>query len=204
MTPDLLGLIAGLVSSPWLYLALFAVTTVDGFLPVAPGEAALVVVAVFAGSEQGSPAVLGAAILSGTFGALAGDHVAYWIGRGAIGRYGERLRRGERGRSLHDRVEELIARRGGQALLVSRYVPGVRTATTLCMGATRFPPGRFALFDVAAGLIWAGGWSLLGYLGGTVFADDPLTGLAVGLAAALVLGLASEAYRRRRRTPEHR
>lgn len=48
---------------------------------------------------------------------------------------------------------------------------------------------RFAAFDLAAGLLWAGYASLIGLVGGKAFADRPLYALllAFGLAAALTL-----------------
>lgn len=48
---------------------------------------------------------------------------------------------------------------------------------------------RFAILDLAAGVLWAGYAGLIGLVGGKAFADQPLYALllAFGLAAALTL-----------------
>lgn len=193
-----MGLVHQAVDSPWLYLVLFGLAALDGFLPVVPGEAALVTAAVFAASGD---VALVAVVLAGAVGAFAGDHVSYLIGRCSLGRFGERVRAGARGRA-YDRAGAAITERGGQILLASRAVPGVRTATTIAMGGVRYPVRRFSAFDAVAATCWAAGWSLVGHIGGATFGSEPLKGLvfALGLAVALtgVGELARRLWRRRR------
>ncbi|MPV51249.1 DedA family protein [Pseudactinotalea sp. HY158] len=193
MSESILSLVHEVVSSPWVYAALFALAALDGFLPIIPGETALVVVAVYASSGDGQLALV---ILAGAVGAFAGDHVAYLIGRRSIGRLRTGLRSGGRGRAAYDWVHRTLARRGGQVLLASRYVPGVRTATTLTMGAVGYPLRRFSAVDAAAAVFWAGGWSLLGYLAGATVGDDPIRGLLLGLGLMLAVTALGEAGRR--------
>ena len=71
--------VVDLASSPLVYLVLFVLCLVDGFFPPVPSETALVAVAAVA-ATSGQPVlamVLGAAAL----GAIAGDSIAYAIGR---------------------------------------------------------------------------------------------------------------------------
>lgn len=198
-----MGLVHQAVDSPWLYLVLFGLAALDGFLPVVPGEAALVTAAVFAASGD---VALVAVVLAGSVGAFAGDHVSYLIGRCSLGRFGERVRAGARGRAAYDRADAAITERGGQILLASRAVPGVRTATTIAMGGVRYPVRRFSAFDAVAATCWAAGWALVGHLGGVTFGNEPLKGLAfaLGLAVALTgLGeLARRLWRRGRNAGE--
>jgi len=188
-----LGLVYQFIASPWLYVALFTLAMLDGFFPAIPGETALVTAAVFVASENLSLSMI---ILAGAAGAFAGDHAAYLIGRSAIARLRSRVRRSRRGRTAFDWADRGIAERGGQVLLASRYVPGVRTATTITMGAVRYPLRRFSLFDIIAAVLWSAGWSLVGYVGGATFGSDPIKGLIFGLGLAFSLMIVSEIARR--------
>lgn len=193
MIDSALNLLQQAMGSPWVYLVLAAMAAVDSFFPVIPGEVALITVAVFAAPQE---SVLVMAILAGVLGAFVGDHVSYLIGRGALGRFHDRIRRNSRSRAAYDWASSTLSARGGQVLLASRYVPGVRTATTITMGGVRYTLWRFSLWDILAASFWATGWSLLGYLGGAAFGSDPLKGLAFGIGLALVLMLLSEGVRR--------
>ena len=197
MTENALELLHQVISSPWLYLVLFALAAFDGVVPMIPGETALVTAAVFAASGTSD---LTSIVLAGTAGAFVGDHTAYLVGRLALGRLTATT--GSRMAAAFEWAREQLAARGGQVLLSSRYVPGVRTATTLLLGGVRYPPRRFALFDVAAALLWAGGWSVIGFLGGAVFRDRPLYGLLLGIGLAFAVTALGELGRRlwRRRT----
>jgi membrane protein DedA with SNARE-associated domain len=83
----------------------------------------------------------------------------------------------------------LLRERSATVIVVSRFVPGGRTATMLSAGLVGLPWRRFVLFDVAAAVVWAAYASLIGLVGGKAFADRPLHALllAFGLAAALAL-----------------
>ena len=76
---DLLDLLHETMSSPWVYLAIFAIAVLDGFFPVVPSETAVITAGVFAAS--GAP-YLPAVVLVAAAGALVGDHISYAIGRG--------------------------------------------------------------------------------------------------------------------------
>ncbi len=93
---------------------------------------------------------------------------------------------------------------GGSLLIVARFIPGGRTATTLTAGLIPMSWRRFAAYDLLAAAIWACYAALLGYIGGRAFENEPLTAVLVALGAALALsGLyeAIRALRRRRRLP---
>ena len=77
-------------------------------------------------------------------------------------------------------------------------------------GTARMPYGRFLAFNAAGGLIWAVGFTLLGYLAGASYQKvEKIAGQAsAGLLAILILALLIVLIRRRRRrepdtTPDH-
>ncbi|TDD59363.1 DedA family protein, partial [Actinomadura rubrisoli] len=70
------------VTSPWFYLALFAVAAIDGFFPVVPSESMVITGGVYAASGRPNLALV---VVLAALGAFIGDHVAYFIGRGSGG-----------------------------------------------------------------------------------------------------------------------
>ncbi|WFF04193.1 DedA family protein [Micromonospora sp. WMMD964] len=189
---DLLDLLHDTMSSPWVYLAIFAIAVLDGFFPVVPSETAVITAGVFAAS--GAP-YLPAVILVAAAGALVGDHVSYAIGRSGGARLLDRLPPDGRRRKAVDWARRGIATRGGLILTVARYVPGGRTAVTLTMGATHFPRRRFLAFDALAAGSWGLYSALVGYVGGMAFEQDPLRGLLLGLGLALTVTVVVEVAR---------
>jgi membrane protein DedA with SNARE-associated domain len=176
----IIAFVEGAMASPWVYAALFALAAIDGFLPVVPSETLIVTAGVYAANGVTSlPAVVGVAAL----GAFAGDHASYAIGRAA----GGRLRRRREGRSAAALTWAAgqLRERGGSILIVCRYIPGARTATTLTAGTVRHPLRSFSPFVAAAGLSWGVYTATIGYVGGSAFEDSPLLGVVLGLAIAL-------------------
>ena len=175
-------MVEGAMGSPWIYLALCAFATIDGFFPVVPSESLVVSAGVFAATgEPNLLAVIGVAAL----GAFAGDHISYLLGRTAGGRVMARAKAGSRKAAALERGGKLLADRGGMILIVCRYIPGARTAITLTAGAVRYPLRSFSLFDGIAALSWGAYSALVGYIGGAAFEEEPLKGLALGLGIAL-------------------
>ena len=198
---NLLDLLHQTMSSPWVYLALFAIAVLDGFFPVVPSETAVITAGVFAAS--GGPS-LPAVILVAASGALLGDHISYAVGRTGGARLLDRLPVGGRRRAGVEWARRGIAARGGLILTVARYVPGGRTAFTLTMGAVGYPRRRFLAFDALAAGSWGLYSALVGYLGGLAFEQDPVRGLLFGLGLALSVTVLVEGVRLLRRRGRRR
>ncbi|MFI0408933.1 DedA family protein [Actinomadura sp. 3N508] len=194
----MMGLVDTAVTSPWFYVALFAVAVLDGFFPVVPSESVVITGGVYAAS--GEPELVLVVVLA-ALGAFVGDHVSYLIGRGSRGRVLRAMRPGSRRHAAFGWARRTLAERGGLILVVARYVPGGRTAVTLTMGAVGFRARSFALFAGVAAVSWGLYGGLLGYVGGHAFEDQPLKGVAVGIGLALSVTAVVEGVRflRRRR-----
>lgn len=185
-----------LMDHPWIYLIVFLVTAVDSFLPVIPSEALVIICGVFA-ATQGAP-VLPLVIAAGGLGAFTGDNISYFIGRQASGPVQRWVQRGAKRRRSFDWARAGIDKHGGVILILARYIPGGRTATTLTMGVVRWPHRRFMFFDAIATFCWSAYASLIGYLGGHAFERNPLLGALLGVAIATCAGLVVELIRRLR------
>lgn len=66
----------------------------------------------------------------------------------------------------------------------------------LSAGLVGLPWPRFAAYDLAAGILWAGYASVVGLIGGKAFADKPLHALLLAFALAAALALLIESGRR--------
>lgn len=193
MNDAIIHAVEGVVSTPWVYLALFGIAALDGFFPVVPSETLVITLGVFAAAD-GHPDVVLIAVVAAV-GALTGDHVSYAIGRRAGPRVFERLRAGSRVQRAYERVGRMLAERGGLVLVVARYIPGGRTAATLTTGATGFPRRTFTRYAILAAVTWAVYGTVLGYAGGAAFEDEPLRGVALGLGLAFGITLLHEGVR---------
>jgi membrane-associated protein len=75
---DWLGLAESLITSPWLYAVLIAVSFLDSFLPLIPSEPVVIVAGVYAGTGQTDIVLV---IAATTLGAFLGDLLPYTVGR---------------------------------------------------------------------------------------------------------------------------
>ncbi|MFI5936274.1 DedA family protein [Actinoplanes sp. NPDC051494] len=192
MLETLLETLLPTASSPWLYLIVFLMVAIDGFLPVVPSEAT--VIGLSALSATGSPNLVALATAV-TAGGVAGDQISYLLGR----RAGSRVTTGKLA-AARAKAEHALLRYGAAAILAGRFLPCGRAATTWTSGSVSLPLGRFRLFSALASMAWAGYMIGLGWLGGSAFADMPLLGAAIGLAIGAVLAGAHSLIEKRRAT----
>jgi membrane-associated protein len=190
-----LNLISG---SAWSYVIVFAFAYLDALIPLVPSETAVVTAGVLAGSGD---MILALVVALGAAGAFLGDNSAYLLGR----HYGDpvkaRFFSGEKARKRIHWAEHQVQERGGELIVVARFIPAGRTVVTLSSGALEMPWRRFALFDAIAALTWALYASLLGYFGGKAFKEEPWKGLvlAIGIAFTVTGSIELVRWLRRRR-----
>jgi membrane protein DedA with SNARE-associated domain len=183
-----------LAAGPWVLVLVFVVAGLDAVLPFMPSETTVVAAGVVA-AATGRPN-LGLLIAAAATGAYAGDLMSYRIGRRSDRAVSARTARGRRAQIVHDWVHRMLHGRGGLIIVSARYVPGGRSTTAFAAGVVHYPATRFHWYTGLGVLIWAVQAALLGYLGGALFADRPLLGLALGCGCGLTLsGIALAASR---------
>ncbi|MEU4242798.1 VTT domain-containing protein [Actinoplanes sp. NPDC026619] len=168
-----------LISSPWLYVIIFLLVAVDGFVPVAMSEA--VIIGLGALSTTGPPHLVPLAVAA-VAGGTAGDRISYYVG----GKAGARITGGKLAAAKLV-AERALLRQGSVALVIGRFIPYGRTATTLTAGSVALPMGPFLAASVVSSLLWAGYAIGLGRVGGLAFADSPLLAAAFGIALGFLL-----------------
>jgi membrane-associated protein len=182
--------------SPWTYLLVFFAAGGDVLLPLIPSEAVVIAAGVVAAHGGLSLWLL---IPATMLGAMAGDNLVYWLGREAGDPIVRRLAHGERNTARLRWAERAMRRHGALVLIVARFIPGGRTVSTLSAGTLELPWRIMLAADAFAALLWALYASMLGYLGGEAFQRSSWKPIVVALAAALLVSLVVELWRRRQR-----
>ena len=148
------------------------------------GETVLILAAVAAHAGYLDPGKVVAVAASSAFVA---DQCYFWAGR----LFGERaLERLPRIARYRVQLERALERWRGWAIVAMRFAYGFRIAAPMLIGATRVPPGRFALFNAIGAALWAVviaalGWTL-GEAGKALLGN--LWRIEVALLACLAIG----------------
>jgi membrane protein DedA with SNARE-associated domain len=166
-------------------------------IPV-PGEITLISAALLSASGTGNPWLVG---LAAAAGAVAGDSVGYAIGRRGgrplLDRVGRRFPK-HFGPAHLARAEQIFGRWGVWAVFFGRFIALLRILAGPLAGALRVPYPRFLMANAAGGIVWSFGTALLVYKVGAVV-EGWMKGLSwIGLAVALLIGLATTLWLRRK------
>jgi membrane-associated protein len=188
------GLFSLQVSSVLSYALAVALPLLDAIIPVVPSETVIIALGVAtAGSTDPRLALLVACAAAGAF---LGDNLCYILGRRFGPRVEGRFFRGEKGARRLAWAERSLGRFGMQLIIVCRFIPGGRTAVTLCCGIIGYPRRRFVIATAVAAVIWACYAFFLRRIGGRAFEGRPWAGFAVAFGITVVLSGLVEAIRR--------
>jgi membrane protein DedA with SNARE-associated domain len=196
------GLVDRLLNIPgWAVLLVVGLLVLaeDGLFVgfVLPGETAAVLGGVAAKLGHVSlPAVLGVVIGA----AIVGDSIGYEIGR-QVGPRVLQHRWLEKRRARLDNARDFLARRGGSAVFLGRWVAFLRAVMPALAGTARMPYGKFLVYNALGGIAWGATVVLIGYAAGASYKTIESkfgTGSAVVLAGLVVAALAVWGVRRHR------
>jgi membrane-associated protein len=184
----------------WVYALLFVIVFCETGLvvtPFLPGDSLLFVVGTLAAAGGMDIALVMALLIAA---ALSGDNVNYWIGRWA----GPKVFRQQDSRWFNrkhlERTHAFYERHGGQAIILARFVPIVRTYVPFVAGIGTMPYLRFLAFSVAGALLWVLSLCLAGYWFGNIPAvKENLGAVIVGIVIVSVMPMALTLLRARRR-----
>lgn len=121
--------------------------------------------------------------LAGTLGGMAGDSFGYWVGR----IFHEKAKDYRFYQMAQPRIEKLIDKFGGFAIVISKYIYGIRAAMCVFYGIGKMPFYRFVILDAISCSIWV---LLLGGVG--YFFSGAITSIIgdfkqVGIAAFFLI-----------------
>jgi membrane-associated protein len=189
----------------WVYAILFTIVFAEtGFVvtPFLPGDSLL-----FAAGALCATGVLNPWAAAGllAFAAFAGNAVNYTVGRfvgprvfSAVG--SADISHGLLNRAHLQRAHAFFEQYGGKAVVLSRFVPIVRTFLPFVAGAAQMAPPAFGFYN----LIGAVGWVGLCLGAGLLFGNVPIVKqnfslVTVGIVIVSVLPMVVEYLRHRRK-----
>jgi len=154
----------------WVYAILFIIVFAEtGFVvtPFLPGDSLLfaagALAAVDSSGTLSAPLVSLTLIIAAVGGNTTNYHIGKWIGPPAFtGKIRflkvEYLRR----------TEAFFVKHGSMTIVLSRFVPIVRTCAPFVAGVARMPYARFQGYNFAGGLAWVLSFVWLGYFFGNI------------------------------------
>ena len=164
---------------------------------VLPGETAAVLGGVAAKFGHVS---LGGVLAVVIGAAIVGDSVGYEVGR-ALGPRVISHRYLDGRRERLEAAQRFLARRGGMAVFLGRWVAFFRAVMPALAGSARMPYRRFLVFNAVGGIVWGAVVVALGYAAGASYTSIEGylgQGSAALVAVVVVLALAIWAIRRHR------
>jgi membrane-associated protein len=87
----------------------------------------------------------------GMTGGVAGDSFGYWLGRF----FAAKIQNYKFYKRSQPRIERLVDKFGGWAIVVSKYIYGIRVAICVSSGVGKMPYTRFLFNDVISCSIWS-------------------------------------------------
>jgi membrane-associated protein len=171
----------------WIYALLFLIIFAEtGFVvtPFLPGDSLLFAVGALAAVDTSGTLAAPLVSLVLVIAAILGNTVNYSIGRAIgprafSGRYRffkvEHLRR----------TESFFERHGAMTIVISRFIPIVRTFAPFVAGIGAMPYGRFQAYNFAGGISWV----LIFIWGGYLFGNIPLIKENFGVVTILIIVL---------------
>jgi membrane-associated protein len=169
----------------WIYGILFLIVFCETGLvvtPWLPGDSLLFAVGALAAIDSSgtlsAPAVAALLIVAAVLGNSTNYAIGRWIGPQAFsGKYRflkvDYLRR----------TEAYFDQHGGMTVVLSRFMPIIRTFAPFVAGIGRMHYGRFQLFNVGGAVAWV----LLFVFGGYFFGNIPLVKNNFGIVTILII-----------------
>ncbi len=182
----------------WVYAILFAIIFSETGLvvtPFLPGDSLLFVAgAIAAGGALDVHALAVTLVAAAILGNSANYAIGRWLGR--------RFFRDTRSRWLNpahlDRAHAFYERHGGKAIVLSRFLPIVRTYVPFVAGMGAMPPARFTAYNALGALAWAATLIYAGYFFGNIpWVRANLTLLIVAIVVVSLAPLAGAYVRAR-------
>ena len=170
---------------PWVYAILFAIIFAEtGFVvtPFLPGDSLLFAVGALAAVDTSG--TLSAPLLSVSLviAAIVGNSLNYAIGRAIGPRAFSGNIRFLKVDYLHQ-TEAFFQRYGGMTVVISRFMPIIRTFAPFVAGVGRMHLGRFQLFNILGGTSWV----LLFIWGGYLFGNIPVIKQHFGIVTIAII-----------------
>ncbi len=185
----------------WVYLVLFLIVFGEtGFviLPFLPGDSLLFIAGAFGSSGHIDPVLLSILLI---IAAITGNTLNYYIGRFVGPKvFTHNIRFLDRDALI--RTHSFFEKHGGKTIVMSRFMPIVRTFAPFVAGVALMGMGRFQLFNITGAILWVVSLVSAGYFFGNIplVKEHLNTIVLLGLAAAILPLLLAAAWKLMGRT----
>jgi membrane-associated protein len=183
----------------WIYAILFTVIFCETGLvvtPILPGDSLLFVAgAIAAVGDLEIHLLVGVLLLAAFLGNMANYAIGRWLGR--------RFFVDHRSRWLNpqhlEKAHAFYERHGGMAVVISRFLPIVRTYVPFVAGMGAMAPARFTAFNLGGAAAWVGSICYAGFFFGNIpWIRGNLTLIIIAIVAVSMAPLAIAWLRSRR------
>ena len=147
-----------------LFIIIFCETGLV-FLPFLPGDSLIFAAGAFAAIGELNIFLLWILIV---IAAILGDTVNYEIGK----HFGKKILNNKKFTIIKEenlkKAEDLVAKYGGAAVFIARFMPIIRTIVPFVVGIGQLHYPKFIKFNALGGLIWVTLFITIGYLFGNI------------------------------------
>jgi membrane-associated protein len=187
----------------WIYLILFAIIFCETGLvvtPFLPGDSLLFVAGALAATGGIDVHLLALLlVIAGVLGNTVNYSIGYFIGPRVFHWEGSRFFN----RKALERAHAFYERHGGVTIIITRFVPILRTFAPFVAGIARMTYLRFSIYNVAGALAWVLLLLYAGYWFGNVpVVKQNLSAVIVGVVVLSVMPLVFEYVRLRLARPK--
>ncbi len=153
---------------PWIYAILFAIIFCETGLVIAPflpGDSLLFIAGALAATGGMDVHIVVVLLI---IAAVLGDAVNYQIGAWL----GPRIFKDDNARYLKkahlEKAHAFYEKWGGAAIILARFTPFLRTYVPFVAGMSHMSYRKFALYNIAGGIVWVASLTYLGYFFGNI------------------------------------
>lgn len=166
----------------WIYVILFLIVFVETGLvvmPFLPGDSLLFIGGAFAAKGDMNLVLMMTVLMAA---AILGNTSNYWIGR----YIGPRVFQWEDSkffnRKAFDKAHAFYEKHGAMTIIVTRFLPFLRTFSPFVAGVAAMTHGRFQFYNITGGVLWVVSLSVAGYFFGNIpVVKNNLTLIILGL-----------------------
>lgn len=184
----------------WVYAILFAIIFAETGLvvtPILPGDSLLFVAGALAAVGGLDVHLI---VVSLTIAAILGNSTNYAIGRWL----GKTFFRDRGSKWLNpeylDRTHAFYEKHGGMAVVISRFVPIIRTYVPFVAGLGAMTPGKFTAYNVAGAVLWIASLTYAGYFFGNIpWVKQNLSFIIFGIIGVSLIPVVIAALQARRK-----
>ena len=182
----------------WIYLILFAIIFCETGLvvtPFLPGDSLLFVAGALAATGGIDVHLLALLlVIAGVLGNTVNYSIGYFIGPRVFHWEGSRFFN----RKALERAHAFYEKHGGVTIIITRFVPILRTFAPFVAGIARMTYLRFSVYNVAGALAWVLSLLYAGYWFGNVpVVKQNLSAVIIGVIVLSVMPLVVEYVRSR-------